>query len=50
MNATEVHLTADLAYRLAVEVEKAEARAKALHDAGRCHESKWSCSYCEADQ
>lgn len=28
-------------------IDKAEAEAKALHDAGRCHESEWSCSWCE---
>lgn len=47
---SEVSLTPDLAARLAAEVEKAEARAKVLHDDGRCHESQWSCSFCEVGQ
>lgn len=30
-------------------IDRAEAEARASHDAGRCHESEWSCSYCEAE-
>ena len=28
-------------------IDTAEADAESLHGAGRCHESEWSCSYCE---
>jgi hypothetical protein len=33
---------------LVVAVERAEAEAFARHEAGTCHLSEWSCSYCEA--
>ena len=46
---SEVHLTPDLAARLLAEVEKAEARAKADHESGKCKTSEWSCSYCEKE-
>lgn len=29
-------------------IEAAEAAALAAHEAGTCHLSEWSCSYCEA--
>lgn len=32
---------------LAAAVLAAEAQARADHDAGRCSESEWSCSYCD---
>ncbi len=31
-------------------VAQAEASALAAHNAGTCHLSEWSCSYCEADR
>jgi len=34
--------------RLVLAVEDAEREARAAHDAGRCGESEWSCSYCES--
>lgn len=40
----------DLMGEFIAAVEQAEADAKRLHDEGRCGESEWSCSYCEADQ
>ena len=30
-------------------IDRAYADALALHEAGRCGESEWSCSHCEAD-
>ena len=29
-------------------IERAEAEALRLHEAGECHLSEWSCSHCEA--
>lgn len=34
----------------AAEVGKAEAGARSLHEAGRCQQSEWSCSHCEASR
>lgn len=28
-------------------VAAAESQARAQHDAGTCHRSQWSCSFCE---
>jgi hypothetical protein len=30
-------------------VEAAEVEALARHEAGTCHTSEWSCSFCEAE-
>lgn len=31
-------------------VAAAEAEVQAQHEAGTCHLSEWSCSYCEAEE
>lgn len=34
---------------LTTAIDRAEAQAHADHDAGTCHLSEWSCSWCEGE-
>lgn len=34
--------------RMFAAIDRAYAEARARHEAGTCHLSEWSCSYCEA--